>query len=71
MKNYLIMNKKNKKLDFSKCINTRIINTLSKKDNKYIVVDEDGNEVDVRETIVPEMFAEEAKVVKDEDKKEN
>lgn len=26
------MNKKNKKLDFSKCINTRIINTLSKKD---------------------------------------
>ena len=46
-------------------------NTLSKKDNKYIVVDEDGNEVDVRETIVPEMFAEEAKVVKDEDKKEN
>ena len=35
-------------------------NTLSKKDNKYIVVDEDGNEVDVRETIVPEMFAEEA-----------
>ena len=46
-------------------------NTLSKKDNKYIVVDEDGNEIDVRETIVPEMFNEETKVVKDEDKKEN
>ena len=47
-----------------------LIKRLSKKDNKQIVVDEDGNEVDVMETIVPEMFAEEAKVVKDEDKKE-
>ena len=35
------------------------------------LTDEDGNEVDVRETIVPEMFAEEAKEVKNEDKKEN
>jgi hypothetical protein len=44
--------------------------TLSNKDKKYIVVDEEGNEIDVRETIVPEMF-EKPKEMKDEQSKSN